>query len=205
MSLVKCVHHSTRKTPTGEQEGLAVFAPTGGKRKVRKDVVNLVGKNRGQARAGSHFYNGNNYIDIILSSRHGLLCGAYVPYCTTLVSHFFPLRSPREMSDMNQETERDKRRRRREGGKNKDLAERRRRLPCPESLPARATPPPTILILSSSDSEDDDEVQFAARGLGGFGGGGTASDEDGSPEGPLKRQVEKFFSYCNVQLNTFPH
>ncbi len=89
------------------------------------------------------------------------------------------------MSDMNQETERDKRRRRREGGKNKDLAERRRPLPCPESLPARATPPPTILILSSSDSEDDDEVQFAERGLGGFSGGGTASDEDGSPERPL--------------------
>ncbi len=86
------------------------------------------------------------------------------------------------MSDMNQETERDKRRRRREGGKNEDLAERRRRLPCPESLPARATPPPTILILSSSDSEDDDEVQFAARGLS---GGTTASDEDGSPERPL--------------------
>ena len=90
------------------------------------------------------------------------------------------------MSDVNQETERDKRRRRREGGKNKDLAERRRPLPCPGSLPARATPPPTILILSSSDSEDDDEVQFAARGLGGgFGGGGAASDEDGPPERPL--------------------
>ncbi len=45
--LVKCDDHSTRKTPTGEQEGLAVFEPTGGKRKVRKDVVNSVGKNRG--------------------------------------------------------------------------------------------------------------------------------------------------------------
>ncbi len=164
--LVKCDDHSTRNTPTGEQEGLAVSEPTGGKRKVRKDVVNSVGKNRGQARAGSHFYNGTNYIDSILSSRT------------------FFLRSPRKMSDMNQETERDKRRRRREGGKNKDLAERRRPLPCPESLPARATPPPTILILSSS--EDDDEVQFAERGLGGgFGGGGTASDEDRSPERPL--------------------